>query len=206
MLPDPPCRVVKVGGSLLDFPATPDRLRDWLACQGGRRNVLLAGGGKLVDRVRQWHRSGHVDETTAHWMAIECMSLTARLLQRWLDIPLVGHPDQVATSPATSLVLDVEPWLSRGSSLPVGWSVTSDSIAAQLALELEAGELILLKSCPISPTRDSLDSLIQRGVLDRQFDAYLPRIDSIGLLDFRRPGTRPVYPARARAPASEFPG
>ncbi|MCH2183458.1 MAG: hypothetical protein MK108_15775 [Mariniblastus sp.] len=202
---EPPCRVIKVGGSLLDFPPTADRLRHWLAAHTDRRHILLAGGGKLVDQVRQGYRQGLVDETEAHWMAIECMSLTARLLQRWLEIPLVAHPEQVAASPAANLVMDVEPWLKRGSSLPVGWSVTSDSIAAQLTLDLGADELLLLKSCPITPATVSIDSLIEQGTLDRQFGEYLHKIESIGLLDFRRPGSPLVYPDRARSPVSENP-
>ena len=205
MGPDQACRVVKVGGSLLDFSPTRQRLRDWLRRHSDRQNVLVAGGGKLVDHIRQWHRNGQVDAVEAHWMAIECMSFTAQLLQRWLQIPLVSHPAAVAASPAANLVLDVQPWLERESKLPVGWSVTSDSIAAQCSLELGAAELLLLKSCPIRSASGSFDSLIDQGVLDRQFASYLNQIGTIGLLDFREAGAAVVYPDRGRSPVLKNP-
>lgn len=203
MRPDQACRVVKVGGSLLDFSPTRQRLRDWLPRHSDRQNVLVAGGGKLVDHIRQWHRNGWVDVNQAHWMAIECMSLTARLLQRWLQIPLVGHPAAVAASSATNVVLDVHPWLARESTLPVGWSVTSDSIAAECSLQLGAAELLLLKSCPIPSASGSFDSLIEQGVLDRQFANYLNQIGPIGLVDFRQQSTVAVYPGRERSPVPQ---
>ncbi len=205
MGPDQACRVVKVGGSLLDFAPTRQRLRDWLRRHSDRQNVLVAGGGKLVDHIRQWHRNGQVDGVEAHWMAIECMSFTAQLLQRWLQIPLVSHPAAVAASPAANLVLDVQPWLERESTLPVGWSVTSDSIAAQCSLELGAAELLLLKSCPIRSASGSFDSLIDQGVLDRQFASYLNQIGPIGLLDFRQVDAAAVYPDRGCSPVSKNP-
>ena len=58
-------RVVKVGGSLLDLPQLPQKLRMWLAAQSPAHNVLVVGGGPLVEQVRTWHAETGIDESMA---------------------------------------------------------------------------------------------------------------------------------------------
>jgi hypothetical protein len=53
-----PVRVVKLGGSLLNWRETPAKIAAWLATQPQARNVWVIGGGEFVDLVRRW------DETT----------------------------------------------------------------------------------------------------------------------------------------------
>jgi aspartokinase-like uncharacterized kinase len=83
-------RVVKVGGSLFDLPDLPQRLWAWLAAQPRAHNVLMAGGGPLVEQVRTWNRQCAIDETAAHWMCVDLLTVTAHMLHAWLpEIPLV---------------------------------------------------------------------------------------------------------------------
>ena len=51
-----PLRVVKVGGSLLDYPRLVTRLTDWLQQQEPMINVLVVGGGVVGRRSAA---SGH---------------------------------------------------------------------------------------------------------------------------------------------------
>ncbi len=103
------------------------------------------------------------------------MSLTAHLLQRWLGAPLILHPDQLDSNPAPNVVVDVQLWLRNEVDMPVGWSLTSDSIAAGLAVHLDASELILLKSCTVTSGTASVQSLIEDGAVGDMCGIYYDR-------------------------------
>lgn len=151
------CRVVKVGGSLFDFPRLPAALSHWLATQPPASNILVAGGGKFADAVRQIDETFTIGESEAHWMCIDLMSTTARLLAsivRPSDLitqfgQLRGenksNEDEPIVFDTSQFLRNIEPDLP-GTRLAHNWSVTSDSIAARLAIVLQADELVLLKS------------------------------------------------------------
>src|SRR5688500_7302297 len=75
-----PLRVVKVGGSLLTWPELPQALRSWLAERPAGINVLICGGGALVDALRETDGTLHLSQRAMHRLAIDAMSITARLL------------------------------------------------------------------------------------------------------------------------------
>ena len=54
------------------------------------------------------------------------------------------------------------------NGVPNSWGVTSDSLSAWLAAELEADQLILVKSTDI-PLSATLEELVDRGIVDKAF-------------------------------------
>src|SRR5262245_56422610 len=80
----PPARVVKVGGSLLDWQPLPNALRAWLAHEPQRSNILLCGCGKLADIIRQADRDFSLGEGASHWLCVDLLSVTSRLLATML--------------------------------------------------------------------------------------------------------------------------
>src|SRR5271165_5143987 len=82
--------VIKVGGSLLDWPELPGRLAAFLArCRdedpaGGGTFLLMAGGGPAADLIRTMDRIHGLGDARAHWLAIRAMDLTAQLLSALL--------------------------------------------------------------------------------------------------------------------------
>jgi 5-(aminomethyl)-3-furanmethanol phosphate kinase len=156
-----PVRVVKVGGSLFDYGAFRLAWNRWLAEQPSAWNVLLAGGGPLADAIRTADRMWGLGEEAAHWLCIDALAVSARLLaaivsescleDSWdglrqrlaeceSDRPLVFCP--------VHFLRHVEQRLP-GHSLPHNWNVTSDSIAARIATILNADELVLLQSADL---------------------------------------------------------
>ncbi|MCY2986270.1 MAG: hypothetical protein NTY19_00115 [Planctomycetota bacterium] len=151
-------RVVKVGGSLFACSELAPALRAWLAEQSPATNILLAGGGALADVVRDWDARFQLGQARAHWLCVEVLRVTARLLtdllpecrlvtdfgelRGALQEPLDGRA--VVFCPAQFL-REVEATLGL-PPLPQTWDVTSDSLAARLAEALSARELVLLKS------------------------------------------------------------
>jgi len=169
-------RVVKIGGSLFELPDLPDRLRRWLAAQTPAHHVLVAGGGRLVEQIRQWHSLRPLGEVAAHWMCIDAMTITAHLLHdRMPEIAIieddrllcqrVGHRDCTIFGPALWM-RHSEPGIA-GTRLPASWEVTSDAIAGRLAIALAADELVLMKSAsPVESDATELTALAAAGYVD----------------------------------------
>ncbi len=176
----PAVRVVKVGGSLLDGVldggALGENLQRWLAEQSPAHDVLIVGGGRLTDVVREMDRRHSLGDEAAHGLALETMSITARLVANLLPgVPLVddfaalrdGLADEgVTIFDARSFLADHEPHLD-GTRLEASWDVTSDSIAARLAIVLGAAELVLLKSAPPPSGVKTIAELAEQGYVDR---------------------------------------
>ena len=72
--------VVKIGGSLLDWPELPSRLKRLLDQRSDVRPVLIGGGGAAADVVRSWGDTFSLSETVCHELALQAMGLTASLL------------------------------------------------------------------------------------------------------------------------------
>ena len=166
-------RVAKLGGSLLDLDDLSARIESWLDDEGPAKTVLVVGGGPLVRMLQPWSTRRGWSEERTHWAAIQMMGVNAtrvsRLVENW---QLAWSLQEVIASERQLVVLDVESTLRAmetgdDTALPSSWEVTSDSIAARVAVELGAGELVLLKS--ISAGTEDLRELAAQGVVDRHF-------------------------------------
>ncbi|HEX5103382.1 MAG TPA: hypothetical protein VFV87_06205 [Pirellulaceae bacterium] len=192
-----PCglRIVKVGGSLLDWPQLAEQLSRWLESQPRQPSVLICGGGDFTDAVRRAQAIHRFDDETAHWMCVRALSVTAQLLARLLPgAKLAGSLDDVvalARGGAEQIVFDAGAFLRAeepqvvGLPLPHDWTATTDSIAARIAELTGASELILLKSSDPPPHR-SLADLAVAGYVDEHFPLAAAELPAIRLVNVRR--------------------
>jgi aspartokinase-like uncharacterized kinase len=173
-----PSEVVKVGGSLLSLPGWPDLVADLVHDRSSRRRVVVVvGGGAIVDGLRAIDGLAPQPADTTHFLAIDLLGTTARLVARALALPLVGEP---GTAPVA--VLDVPQWLGaagRHARLPVGWHVTSDSIAALVATEAGADLLLAKRVPPPSADADPLVALAHDGWVDGHFPTAAAQVARI---------------------------
>lgn len=188
---DCPIRVVKVGGSLLELPDLADRLRRWLAAQSPAHHVLLGGGGPLADHVRLWHALRPLKDDTAHWMCVDLLTVTAHLLHARLpEIPLVEDDRLLCqrVGQRACTIFGPAAWLRHGeprlpgTRLPATWDVTSDSIAARLAVALRAAELVLLKST-LPEENLQVPELAKSGLVDAMFPRLVDELPAVRIVN-----------------------
>jgi aspartokinase-like uncharacterized kinase len=184
--------VVKLGGSLL-LPANPSdgtlpslrsRLKRWT---NGRRSVRvwIVGTGAWGDQLRRVQAPLGLSDQTCHWAAIDLMSVAGLVAAEILSDAVVVRsfddllreisgrtgPREIVCDPAL-FFRQVEPTLP-GPALPHDWTVTSDSIAARVAVAIDAGALTLLKACPAPPHRDP-QAWSEQGLVDGFFPRAAP--------------------------------
>lgn len=190
-----PTHVIKVGGSLLTWDQLPGRLARYLAGLRAARPVLIVGGGRATDLVRDLDQLHDLGPDRADALALRALDFTAQLLGTLLD-----------AAAATARVEDLEATWAAGKvpilaprafldeldrpgpdPLPRSWDVTTDSIAARLAEHLGASELILLKSAPIPPDADRVEAA-RLGLVDPAFPEVARDLRRVLYLNLRDPG------------------
>lgn len=201
------CRicVAKVGGSLLSRPDLASQLRSWLSeeltAHADTHYVLVVGGGRLVDAIREIDAVTSLGDTTAHWICVELMDVTSRILSNLVpELAVVDrfrHLAERTAQPGVTIfcpgefMIKIEP-NSDGTRLSANWSVTSDSIAGRLAIVLAAAELVLVKSAAPPPIPESirenwLGDLAAQGYVDPSLPDLARELPPARFVVFNRP-------------------
>ena len=152
-----PTVVYKLGGSLLGRDDLPGRLRRTLAAEEGIRPLLVVGGGAAADVVREWDRRHGLGDERAHWLALRAMALNECLVRDLLPESRIVRDRAAAEEAWASArvpILCAHDFLAReepasADPLPHTWDVTSDSVAAWVAIRWPADRLVLLKPVPL---------------------------------------------------------
>ena len=128
----------------------------------------------------------------AHWIGVDLMTITAHMLHDWMpDVPLIEDDRLLCQrlGEQACTVFGPAPWMRHsepylpGLKLPVSWEVTSDSIAARLAIVLQADELVLLKS-GLPGAGANIQQLADQGYVDHELvllQAELPPAKLVNL-------------------------
>jgi len=159
--------VFKVGGSLLAYPELlVSTLAAIVDTSVNARVAIVPGGGSFADAVRDADRRFHLDDGSAHWMAVLAMDQYAHLLAGMrTELTIATSEREVESAIASGRIPVIAPyrWLRDADPLPHTWDVTSDSISAWIASALGAKHLVLVKP-PGAAGEDALDSYFARAV------------------------------------------
>ena len=181
-------------------------VNQWLAAQSAGQTLIIIGGGKLIDAVRELDQQHAMPPQQTHWTCVDLLSVTANFAADLFGWPLlkteqqwdaVVQQNRTLSSPGvTSLPTVITPAVfynertsvseagSPISGLPNDWRTTTDSIAALLAHRVDADELVLLKSCPIPPEM-SHTKLAQAGIVDNAFPTIARDLRSVRIEQLR---------------------
>ena len=174
---------MKVGGGVLADVAGFDAVLATLdGVARSCRLVIVPGGGPFADAVRAVDRQLGLSETTAHWMAIEAMDQYAQVIaERLARTSLIEDPRDIGTAIAAGRVPVLKPsrWLREADPLPHSWDVTSDSIAAWIAGQLGARQLILVKPAGVDRVERAVDPYFAHA-LPRDVELTIVPADRIG--------------------------
>jgi len=139
--------VLKVGGSLAEYPASLKKLCKELASFAEEHKILIVpGGGKFADVVRNFAKSYGLSSTVAHKMALLAMDQFGLFLSDITPNSFVSYSlEKVKNSPSGTLPIFLPSrFIFRKDPLESSWNVTSDSITAYIAGMLRADKLILV--------------------------------------------------------------
>lgn len=161
--------VVKLGGSLLASP----RLAALLGRLGeaGAPLVIVPGGGPFADAVRAAQPVLGFSGEAAHRMAILAMEQTALALAD-IEPRLALCADEAAIAAAHAqgrAALWLPARMALAAEVPASWDVTSDSLAAWLAIRLAARRLTLVKAAAVAAPDGPPQLWAQSGLVDAHF-------------------------------------
>jgi aspartokinase-like uncharacterized kinase len=174
--------VIKVGGSLYDWPELAPRLGAWLQpfLRSSTSLLVVPGGGATADVVRRLDRVHGLGEEASHWLALQSLTLNAHFLAALLpqaavvmlnDLDCLGRQ---AVVPILDMFGFAQEDHRRRGCLPHTWAVTSDSLALRVADVVGARQLVLLKSVAIPAGLDWTQAS-QCGFVDAYFAEALRR-------------------------------
>ncbi len=165
--------VVKVGGSLYDLPDLRSRLEHWFSTLSSERILLVPGGGKAADSIRHLDQVHRFNKEDTHWLALRALTLNAWFLKQILPAAKIisdaKEVDSITILDAFGFCLADD---HKFGALPHNWDATSDSVAARVAVEFSAQNLILLKSVTM-PSGISWEEACRLGIVDPVFPTVL---------------------------------
>ena len=139
--------VLKVGGSLAQYPVSLKKLCKELASFAKDHEILVVpGGGKFADVVRYFDKSYGLSNMVTHKMAVLAMDQFGLFLSDITPNSFVSYSfEKVKNSASGTLPIFLPSrFIFRKDPLEFSWNVTSDSITAYIAGMFHAKKLILV--------------------------------------------------------------
>jgi aspartokinase-like uncharacterized kinase len=158
----------------------------------GVRIALVVGGGAAADFIRAMDRIHRLGDDAAHRLAIHALDLSACVLQSLLPgSSIVSGPValQAAWDRREFPILSPRGFLEelddgRPDALLASWDVTTDSIAARIAVRLGAGRLVLIKSAVLPQGIDRSEAA-RLGLVDAMFPLVARGLDQVDWVSIR---------------------
>src|SRR5947209_2263707 len=194
--------IVKLGGSL----ARERQFARWIEalrrCKSGV--IVVPGGGPFADCVRDAQGTMRFSDAAGHRMALLAMEQYAiACASAFPDVLLMSEEAQMRLIGEGRTGVWLPSRMALGADdLPQNWQVTSDSLAAWLALRLDARALVVVKSVDVHADPLSADALVEREIVDPLFARFAARTNA----EIRLAGPADLAGAGAKFAAGDLPG
>ena len=184
--------IIKVGGSLSETPNVLNKLGVALSQMAKKHQVVVVpGGGRFADNVRDIDATFHLPALTAHRMAILAMDQYGLLLSHVIPDAITCESlrglKKIAKIGKVTILLPAK-FLVECDPFEPSWDVTSDSITAFIATQLKTTKVILVTDvdgifAPESKENENPTLLetvtpsdLQKFVTRTSVDKFLPTI------------------------------
>lgn len=140
--------VIKVGGSLAEYPDELKKLCHMLGTMVKTHKILVVpGGSKFADKVREFDKTYNLSDAIAHKMAVLAMDQFGLLLSHITPNSYVSYSIKEIEKYIPDMLPIFLPsrFIFRKDPLDHSWDVTSDTIAAYIASVLDTKTLMLVK-------------------------------------------------------------
>jgi 5-(aminomethyl)-3-furanmethanol phosphate kinase len=194
--------VIKVGGSLSETPRALKALGAGLCCLARQYRIMVVpGGGKFADAVRDLDAKFTLSAALAHRMAILAMDEYGLLLSQVIPecsiCDLLGDAQQVSDQRKVPVFLPSK-LLFQENPFEPSWDITSDSIAAYIAVKSRSAKAIFvtdvdgiftkdprkhadaklmpnvsIRELAVRSERTSVDKYLPRFLMENQLDCYV---------------------------------
>jgi aspartokinase-like uncharacterized kinase len=167
-------KVIKLGGSL----EQSRQLIDCLNCIANNvkdNMIIVPGGGLFAEHVRQSQQRWQFNDAIAHEMAILAMQQMALLFHSLQpNFQCLNTVKGIQSQIKKKAQIIWSPKISElnKAGIQASWDITSDSLAAWLAMQLQANQLSLVKATNV-PDEATITQLIKRGILDKAFSSSI---------------------------------
>ncbi len=190
---------MKIGGSLAEMPKELRALCVVIRGLAAKHSfVIVPGGGRFADAVREYDSKFRLPPSVAHKLAIMGMDqygiLLSQLIPDAQTFEKISGIQEVLDNGKVPVLLPYKQ-IKHDKILEESWDVTSDSIAAKVASQLHAKKLILVtdvdgifEADPKEYRRAKLMPKISIGTLMQtrertSVDIFLPRFLSKNPID-----------------------
>jgi aspartokinase-like uncharacterized kinase len=194
--------IVKLGGSL----ARERQFARWVEAVRHSKSgaIIVPGGGPFADCVRDAQRSMRFSDAAAHRMALLAMEQFAiACAASFPEALLIGEEAQLRLIGEARTAFWLPSRMALGADdLPENWQVTSDTLAAWLALRLAASALVIVKSVGAKTDPIAADALVEREIVDPLFARFAARTNA----EIRLAGPADLAGAGAKFAAGDLPG
>jgi aspartokinase-like uncharacterized kinase len=170
-------QVIKLGGSLEKSRQLGHCLNNISDCFKDPV-VIVPGGGLFAKQIRQSQQYWQFNEVIAHQMAILAMQQMALLFQGLRpDFNCLQAVQCIQSALKKTAHIIWSPTINELNQAGINpsWAITSDSLAAWLATQLQASQLTLIKAADVAKIDITL--LAQQGMVDHAFLRFIDNVN-----------------------------